>query len=600
MKITKIKLENFRAIKDLSIELNSNINIFVGINGSGKSTILDAVALSLSWLLAKIQNKDNGKSIPIESIKNNMNYSLLNLEVLEKNKTYKWKNTQFRPGALNTKYSNLIMLDELVNYFQEENHNENKLPMIVYYRINRMAKDASGMIEENRSILPLYDNALDGKANFQIFFKWFRLQDDIINERYNDKKRWMRKNNSLILKKVNEIFQTFSKNNNLGDFNDLKERLGDKNRYNHLIKNKYSPNELRKNVELLNLLPIGEPTRPIFAKMESILYKMDFISYYTDTGEVWSYIDDILSFISEIKREKSLVELTWELFQFSLLLHFWNRSDNFKKYIEKIFKKFNPSKPNNNYSYDLSDNFKKEIEKEFKQDLKNEIKNLKLILSQEEILSLITETIERIIPEYSDIRVERYPEARMSVDKDGETITFNQLSDGEKNMIAMIGDIVRRLSLANPKMKNPLNGEGVILIDEIDLHLHPSWQRVIITKLTEVFPNCQFILTTHSPQILSHVRAKHIFLLKQENSNVTVIKPTESYGMTIDRVVELIMDQDARPSETKKKLNDLYELIERDKIEEAKEILKELKTYLKTDSDILRAEMLIRKKEMKR
>lgn len=59
-------------------------------------------------------------------------------------------------------------------------------------------------------------------------------------------------------------------------------------------------------------------------------------------------------------------------------------------------------------------------------------------------------------------------------------------------------------NFANPQLDNPLEGGGVILIDEIDLHLHPKWQRMIVTKLGDVFPNCQFLLSTHSPHVITH------------------------------------------------------------------------------------------------
>jgi predicted ATP-binding protein involved in virulence len=79
---------------------------------------------------------------------------------------------------------------------------------------------------------------------------------------------------------------------------------------------------------------------------------------------------------------------------------------------------------------------------------------------------------------------------------------FNQLSQGEKSLI-LVGDIARRLAMMNPKLDNPLLGKGIILIDEIDMHLHPQWQRSIIQRLQTTFPNCQFILTTHSPLVIS-------------------------------------------------------------------------------------------------
>ena len=71
-----------------------------------------------------------------------------------------------------------------------------------------------------------------------------------------------------------------------------------------------------------------------------------------------------------------------------------------------------------------------------------------------------------------------------------------------KIIIAMVADIASRMAEGNPGIENPLEASGVILIDEIDLHLHPKWQREILRKLHEVFPNVQFIVTTHSPIIL--------------------------------------------------------------------------------------------------
>lgn len=81
-------------------------------------------------------------------------------------------------------------------------------------------------------------------------------------------------------------------------------------------------------------------------------------------------------------------------------------------------------------------------------------------------------------------------------------LRLEQFSDGYKIVIAMVADIASRMAEGNPMMENPLEASGIILIDEIDLHLHPKWQREILRKLHEVFPNVQFIVTTHSPIIL--------------------------------------------------------------------------------------------------
>ncbi len=64
----------------------------------------------------------------------------------------------------------------------------------------------------------------------------------------------------------------------------------------------------------------------------------------------------------------------------------------------------------------------------------------------------------------------------MSIDKNGQTLNVLQLSQGEKSLMALVGDIARRLAMMNPMLGNPLNGEGIVLIDEVDMHPHPTWQ----------------------------------------------------------------------------------------------------------------------------
>jgi len=105
---------------------------------------------------------------------------------------------------------------------------------------------------------------------------------------------------------------------------------------------------------------------------------------------------------------------------------------------------------------------------------------------------------------FNYLRIERSP-LSMKINKGTTILSVEQLSDGEKCTLALIGDLARRLSLANPSRKNPLQGEGVVLIDEIELHMHPAWQREILSKLKKTFPNIQFIITTHSPQVLGEV-----------------------------------------------------------------------------------------------
>ncbi len=77
-----------------------------------------------------------------------------------------------------------------------------------------------------------------------------------------------------------------------------------------------------------------------------------------------------------------------------------------------------------------------------------------------------------------------------------QELTLNQLSAGYRNMLALVMDFARRLAQANPHLENPLEAEAILMIDELDLHLHPTWQQKIIPDLRKVFPNTQIIATT--------------------------------------------------------------------------------------------------------
>ncbi len=137
-----------------------------------------------------------------------------------------------------------------------------------------------------------------------------------------------------------------------------------------------------------------------------------------------------------------------------------------------------------------------------REDLENEQRLA--VGSRDPQLTAVRTALEAFLPEFSDFTIRRNP-LRFAVKKAGVVLRVDHLSDGEKTMIAMIGDLARRLAMANPGLENPLTGKAVVLIDEIDLHLHPAWQRRVVGQLVEVFPQCQFIISTHSPQVLGEV-----------------------------------------------------------------------------------------------
>ncbi len=214
-------------------------------------------------------------------------------------------------------------------------------------------------------------------------------------------------------------------------------------------------------------------------------------------------------------------------------------------------------------------------------------------------LEAVRYTWHQFMPELSDFSIEMNP-LRLEATKNGVTFSISQLSDGEKSLLAMVGDIARRLSIANPTLENPLDGEGIVMIDEIDLHLHPQRQRTIVPKLQKVFPNCQFIVATHSPQILGHVHPQSIILFyMDDNGIVQTRRPEESFGMTTNEILEDIMDVPSRDADEERKLLRLFELIERRRLNEAKALIEEIRQYRRSEPKLIAADARIRRLEMK-
>lgn len=122
------------------------------------------------------------------------------------------------------------------------------------------------------------------------------------------------------------------------------------------------------------------------------------------------------------------------------------------------------------------------------------------------VLNAVRRALSEIVKSYRNPRIETRPLRFIMdrVDQDGSTheLRIEQLSEGYKIVIAMVADLAARMAEANPDMDNPLNSTGIVLIDEVDLHLHPRWQRDILSQLTTVFPNIQFVVSTHSPVIV--------------------------------------------------------------------------------------------------
>jgi predicted ATP-binding protein involved in virulence len=114
-------------------------------------------------------------------------------------------------------------------------------------------------------------------------------------------------------------------------------------------------------------------------------------------------------------------------------------------------------------------------------------------------------------------------------DEHGE-LKVSQLSDGIRNMLALVGDVAYRCLKLNPHLgeRAPRATHGVVLIDEVDMHLHPTWQQTVLTDLMNAFPKLQFIVSTHSPQVLSAISREHIRMLQSTSEGWSATLPTFS------------------------------------------------------------------------
>lgn len=140
--------------------------------------------------------------------------------------------------------------------------------------------------------------------------------------------------------------------------------------------------------------------------------------------------------------------------------------------------------------------------------------------------------LQAFLENFGDLDVLDNP-LRLTIRKGRERFELSQLSDGERAFIAVIADLVRRLSLANPELDNPLEGHGIVLIDEIELHLHPQWQRTIVETLRETFPNIQFVATTHSPFILQTLRSGELIALDPDITGSYVDRGLEEIAVSV-------------------------------------------------------------------
>jgi predicted ATP-binding protein involved in virulence len=215
-------------------------------------------------------------------------------------------------------------------------------------------------------------------------------------------------------------------------------------------------------------------------------------------------------------------------------------------------------------------------------------------------LEAIRQAIQTLMPGYTNLRVRRSP-LRMTLSKQNQELIIKQLSEGEKCLLALTGDLVRRLAIANPELANPLQGSAIVLIDEIELHIHPQWQRTIISKLEQTFPNCQFIISSHSPQIISEVKqpGRNVYFLRVTDDGIVANLVTDAYGKDTNFILEGLMETPERPADVKQEIIQLFRLIDDNQLNDARHLLRNLEKKIGTqEPKLAKAEVLIKRKEI--
>jgi len=482
LQFTSLKLIDFRVFEQLEIDFchqykhNSNLTVIIGNNGAGKTTILEALAKSLSWLINSIRNNKGsgtGSSISDLDINNNSiaKYaSIVSHFSITKDTQYELELSKSRQGSHISRKSFLESIKQLASLYKlaHSKNDQFSFPIIAFYGAERANDINKTDIEFNKILdqkhwtkLDAYDKeTLNGKADFKLFVHWFKYLNDASNA------------------------------NN------------------------------QQNQDILTSISALQ------AELDS-----DLIVVMEKQATMDANVNEFLRVFKQ-QKQQAINKLQAQLI----------------------------NKPSTQSSI---------------------------------IIKYVTQAIYTFMPVFSDLRIQLSP-FEVLINKNDIALNILQLSQGEKSLLALIADIARRLVLLNPSLDTPLKGNGIVLIDEIDLHLHPTWQQSVIPNLLNTFPNIQFIVTTHSPQVLTTVHHKCIRILTK---NGVFTASVNTFGEESRTTLEDVMDVNSRPQDfMSQQLTNYLERVNRGDIEsnDVKSLRTELeKHYGKSYSQLQLADMAI-------
>ncbi len=224
-------------------------------------------------------------------------------------------------------------------------------------------------------------------------------------------------------------------------------------------------------------------------------------------------------------------------------------------------------------------------------------------------LTAVRHAIASLVAGHTDPMVLYHPiRFTVSVASDGDgtgRLEIDQLSAGYRTMLVVAADLARRMAQGNPHLDDPLQSEAIVLMDDVELRLHPSWQQTILPDLMHAFPNAQFLVSTHSPQVLTTVEADRVFELERENGAIGAYRvPTATYGARASDALHLVMGVDERPANNPfvKDLRRYLSLVASGNGEstDARDLRQRLGNTAPDDPDLSRADMELQRQQVMR
>lgn len=235
-------------------------------------------------------------------------------------------------------------------------------------------------------------------------------------------------------------------------------------------------------------------------------------------------------------------------------------------------------------------------------------------------LRVLREVLADVLPELSEVD---YNAVRGSyfANKGTVEVDLRNLSKNEKELYFLFSDIAMRLILANPVEENPLLGKGIVLIDDIEKNLHPKNQGEVLNKLSKLFPNVQFIVTTNSPLVLGSGKDFNVYEIKNKKESnifnlgslddsvyrdvqdtivIDVALERSLYGLDVNLILETYYKVGSRVPEIEGKISEAYNYLSMGKLEYAEKLYKELTKVLnKRNPELMKMEFMLTRKKSK-